>query len=1162
MAAKFYCFVTLAALTAVSALAQAPGTSPRLLAYQYLRQNNLTQAENAFGQAIKADPGDIFNYRDLAILYLTQNNYAKAENTASAGLKLKPDDSYIRSVLAKVYIQKGDRQNATRQLEELIRRDPKSIFAYCALASLGESKEKYLLKALKYAPANIVIRLRLADLGIDNGKPDSTIAFLQDIKRLSPDFSSEVRASYNELIQSLRAGNLKNAKDHLTRFQNVLELTGSYISALAPLNGPQLPSGYAEFASSPNIGEDVTATRGFGTNKGFTDATRDIGLESASAAPRTGAAPGTGGATRSVVAVTDYTAAGEMYLYTSSVTGGRQKSRLLISTIGSFQENPVPGGIDHAAEDNDAAFIDYDNDGYPDLFVATTKGILLYKNKNGKFTAQTNISIGAGVNKLLFADFDQDGDIDIYCSTNGAGRFFRNNGDGTFTEQAGAMGLAVTNARANMDFADYDQDGDLDIIAAGETHGPALLNNNRHSRFKDVTAAAGLRNPRFNGRAVAFGDYNNDGLPDLFVAGANGQAFLLKNINGDHFVVDPASQTLTASLHYVQIADAVFTDYDNDGRVDLLIAGTTGNATEKAVQLFHNNGPKGFSNVSSILPPTTGQATKIAIADFNGDGDDDIFLAGPGGVKLIRNDVGNTNHYMQVQLTGLSYGSSKNNRTGIGAQVELKAGNLYQLKTIKRPITNFGLGAHRNPETARVIWPNGTPQYIVDPTANERIMEEQMLKGSCPFLFAWNGKKYSFLKDMMWRSALGMPLALKNKDTSYAYSGPSKEYLLIPGDALKPKDNSYSIKITEELWEAVYFDKVALTAVDHPDSVDLFADERMAPPPYPGKKVYSVGNKYYPTTAVDGNGNDVKEQLKAYDFQYVSNFDLGKYQGIAEDHDLMVDLGEKAEATDSLYLFLRGWTFPADASINLAMAQSDAVTQHPPQLQVVNAQGQWQTVIPDMGYPMGKDKMVIVNLSGKFLTPTDRRIRIRTNMQVYWDEIFFSTGLSDAPVKMHDLTMTSASLAFRGYSSMYRKGGPFGPHWFDYYAVSHGEKWRDLTGYYTRYGNVLPLLKKADDKYIIAGGGDQISMAFDATRLPPLPQGWRRDFLIYSEGWVKDGDLNTAYGQTVAPLPFHAMPGYPYNNAVAYPSDPAHRQYQKQYNTRLITTENFKMAIK
>jgi hypothetical protein len=246
----------------------------------------------------------------------------------------------------------------------------------------------------------------------------------------------------------------------------------------------------------------------------------------------------------------------------------------------------------------------------------------------------------------------------------------------------------------------------------------------------------------------------------------------------------------------------------------------------------------------------------------------------------------------------------------------------------------------------------------------------------------------------------------------------------------------------------------------------------------------------------------------------------------------------------------------------MAMAQADSFRQQSPSLQVIDSQGQWQTVVPDIGYPMGKDKMVVVNLSGKFLTPADRRIRIRTNMQVYWDEVFFSAGLSKAPVTWHPLHMNSAGLAYRGYSAMYRKGGPFGPHWFDYYKVTHGQKWRDLTGYYTRYGDVLPLLKQADDEYIIAAGGDQVSIDFDATRLPPLPVGWRRDFLLYSEGWVKDGDLNTAYGQTVAPLPFHEMPAYPYSGSVAYPLDAKHRRYLKEYNTRLVNTDDFKNAIR
>ena len=349
--------------------------------------------------------------------------------------------------------------------------------------------------------------------------------------------------------------------------------------------------------------------------------------------------------------------------------------------------------------------------------------------------------------------------------------------------------------------------------------------------------------------------------------------------------------------------------------------------------------------------------------------------------------------------------------------------------------------------------------------------------------------------------------------------------------------------------------------MDHPDSVEAFVDERFVAPPYPGRKVYLVSQQHLPVSAIDEKGNNLLPKISKYDFNYVSNFPLGKFQGVAKEHDLILDLGKKAHG-DSLLLFLRGWVFPTDASINTELTQTKKFQVQPPSLQVINKEGKWQTVIKNMGYPMGRAKMVIANLTGKFLTPKDRRVRIRTNMQIYWDQIFYSTGKVNATVKMEDLKMVGAQLSYRGFSASYNKGGPYGPQWFDYDQITRGQKWRDLTGYYTCYGDVLPLLQKADDEYIIADGGDEVTINFDATHLQTLPKGWKRDFLIYSEGWVKDGDLNTAYGQTVAPLPFHKMPSYPYGRNVTYPQDKAHRDYQKKYNTRKVTTDDFKNAIK
>jgi hypothetical protein len=149
------------------------------------------------------------------------------------------------------------------------------------------------------------------------------------------------------------------------------------------------------------------------------------------------------------------------------------------------------------------------------------------------------------------------------------------------------------------------------------------------------------------------------------------------------------------------------------------------------------------------------------------------------------------------------------------------------------------------------------------------------------------------------------------------------------------------------------------------------------------------------------------------------------------------------------------------------------------------------------------------------------------------------------------MTVASADLNYRGFSKEFRKGEN-GPHWFDYNQVTTGAKWMDLEGYYTRYGEVSPLLLSADNQYVIYNAGDEISISFTDQGLPELKENWTRDFVIYSVGWVKDGDLNTAHGNTVEPLPFHGMPSYPYPDNYHYPSN-ENGAYLKEFNTRYVT---------
>ncbi|PJJ74774.1 ASPIC/UnbV protein [Thermoflavifilum aggregans] len=1145
--------------------ASSSGHSARELALEYLSENKLDEAELAFKKAIQENPEDVSNYVALCRLYLLKKNDAEAESMARSGLKKFPRQADLWLTLAQVYIARHQIAQARSVFETMLHNDSTDIRAYFGLANLDSSielQQQHLLRIIHLRPANLVPRLKLAEALAMAHQADSARFYLQSIQKIAPDFLPAARQAYQQAMDLLENQQPEAALPYIKAFHDQMKLTGAYISGADELEMPQMFAGY--FDVETNIRNLALDTSSSGPSPAsdilnvmkFTDATEGSGIP----AIRNSTQP------PAVLAVTDYDAEGNMFLYTSyPVSASRSVPYLLVNSMGTFSPCRVVGDLAHDGMDLDAVFADYDNDGYPDLFVSTTSGIVVFKNNgDGSFTRIRN-DIGLNhadhVTRMLFADLDQDGDLDLYAAGKNGNLFFRNNGDGTFTENTRAMQLN-DDGTLSMDFGDWDNDGDLDIVCLDQ-QGVKLFNNDRHGRFHEISDSVGLRNPAYTGSVIAFGDYNNDGRLDILIAGGKNGCTLLENQPDHHFVPDKlASAQLSRALKGMQVYDAAFVDIDNDGHEDICVVGTSDNGTAPGIRLFHNEGAKGFRDISNLLPQENLQAYRLRIADYNFDGDEDIFIAGPSGTRLLRNDGGNLNHFIQIQLTGLAYGNSKNNRAGIGARIELKAGDLYQAKTVKSTLTEFGLGQRRRVDAVRILWPNGVPQTVLDPTSKQRILEQEQLKGSCPFLYTWNGKRFIFLKDMMWRSILGVPFAIHGKDTVYADSGPSKEYLLIPGEALQPNHGQYQLRITEELWETMYLDELRLYAVDHPDSVNVYTDERFVPPPYPGLTLYQVAHPHLPVRATDGYGHDLLPLLQAYDFQYVADFPLGKYQGLTPLHDLILDLGPAAANDDSLLLFLRGWIMPTDASINTALTQTSRFRQQPPLVQVINRAGQWQTVIPNMGFPMGRDKMIVIDLSHKFLTPGDRRIRIRTTMQIYWDQAFFVTHPPAAPLRISPVAMQSADLRYRGYSAFYHKGSPYGPLWYDYDRVSTGQRWRDLTGYYTRYGDVLPLLQKADDAYIIANSGDEVAVAFDATRLPALPKGWKRDFVLYSEGWVKDGDLNTACSQTVEPLPFHGMPSYPYGPEVHYPSDSAHQRYLRTYNTRKVDADDFRNALR
>jgi len=671
---------------------------------------------------------------------------------------------------------------------------------------------------------------------------------------------------------------------------------------------------------------------------------------------------------------------------------------------------------------------------------------------------------------------------------------------------------------------------------------------------------------------VAPGDFDNDGLPDLCVVTSRG-ALLYRNQNGRF--------RKHAELAAGSFRKAVWMDYDHDYDPDLFLLGDD-------AKLMRNNGAAGFSDETKRFPfvagrardavrfeaePDTpgfdllvsydngrealyrdrlggkyevGQAIKPAAgfqagaqADFQGKGRVERAVIKQDGALYLQHDTApNYGNWLEIALTGV-----KNPKLALGAKIEVKAGTVYQKLDYEGVPVIARLGAETEIDTVRITWPNGLIQNEPKQAVNRVVVykEAPRLSGSCPMIFTWNGERFEFLTDVLGVA----PLGASSGDGRY-FPVDHDEYISIPGEKLKSHDGNYDIRITEELREVSYIDQVRLLALDHPAGTEIVTNEKFKSPPFPAFRLFGVKRRIYPVAARDGTGADVRAAVIRRDHIYPDAFRRNQ-AGVAELHHLDLDFGAAARDNAGV-LVLHGWVDWADGSTFLAAMQErrDLIF---PYLQVKDAAGNWQTVVEDMGIPAGKPKTIAVDLSGKFLSAS-REVRIVTNLCVYWDEVFLVEDASPPPVRLTPIPMLSADLRFRGFSQATIHPQRKQPEMFDYHGVSFTSMWNPTPGNYTRYGAVANLLSETDDAMVIMGSGDELALRFKDSVLAPLPSGWKRDFLLLVDGWAKDADANTAYSQSVLPLPFHGMSSYPYPASESYPRDRRHAAYQRAFNTR------------
>ena len=1143
--------------------------SARNLGIAYLEEERYLDAVKEFEILIQIASEEPMGYANLGLAYMRMNNkLEESEIWLKKAFEMSPENPNVRLLMAEFYQLSSNNDQAIKILENSLDESPNHIHTLYELALLYskienseaiDKSKKYMRKLAEVLPSNLIVVFKYIELLLQDQDNERALYYLETINQTLPELPKGAEELLNQILISLKNKNTNAAFPPVMMLNNLLRPTPIYKASIKEIegnNGPLSGNPINNFLKTKT--PEKSGSNTIPDYMQFSDISIQTGLNLINNFS-------TDKFENSTFALGDYDLDGDEDLFISfwSNESKVNKRFLLSNNEGSFSDHRDISDVNHLNQDISATFIDYDDNGFLDLFITNKIKNKLYKNlNNGRFQlVNSDLVSASSTNTVLFRDFDLEGDLDMLLLSKSGNYFYRNNSDSTFIELGINAGLRDDGFHGkDIVSADFDDDGDVDLFLISIDGGYQYFNNLRQGFFqseKDRIFFNGINAPG----ALAAGDYNNDGFVDIFITDINGENHQLYDNNGNgSFTLNTSWNSKLDRNTKITGLDVSFFDFNNDGYLDILIAGAykslSGQTT--GLHLYYNDQKEKFIDATKLLPDMLGPFDKIETSDFDNDGDLDLFLASKSGaLKILRNDGGNINNYFKLRLKGLRAGSGKNNYFGIGAKVEVKSGDLYQVKYVDKLTTLFGLGNNNEADVMRILWTNGVPQNHFNPSVNQILIEEQILKGSCPYLFGWNGEKFEFMTDVLWPSALGMPLGIMAGETLYAFPNSTDEYLMIPGK-LQQKEDHFLLNFTTELWETPYLDKVYLLAIDHPDSVEVAIDEKFSPPPYPSSRIYNFTEKHIPIFAEDHRGNNVLDLINKQDKKYLSNFLMDKFQGVSELHDLILGFDNLIEE-DSLFLFLHGWLFPTDASINVNISQSKVMNSIPPYIEVIDENGNWSVIEENIFFPKGKNKTMVVNLTGKILSK-DSRIRIRTTMQIYWDHIFITSSASGNNFISQKLSPVFADLHYRGFSEISREN--YGsPHIPDYYNVTKGQKWRDLIGNYTRYGDVLPLLLESDNKYVIMNSGDEINLKFDASLLPNIKEGWTRNFLFYNDGWLKDGDLNTAQGQTVEPLPFHGMESYPYEEQ-NFPTNQYYLNYQKEYNSRVITTDGFKNYLR
>ena len=690
---------------------------------------------------------------------------------------------------------------------------------------------------------------------------------------------------------------------------------------------------------------------------------------------------------------------------------------------------------------------------------------------------------------------------------------------------------------------DVDNDRDIDLIVSRDGAMPKALLNDRLGAFHS-TDLISLGTDRLNGLLAA--DMDKDGSVDLIAPGQNGVVQVWRNTTA-HNSIDrrPTFAPITSASTIGRTAIAA--DVDLDTWTDLV--GLPVKPKTLPVWSRNREGTV-IAEILQLPPSGNDPAVGLAYADITSDPLPDLLAIHDGQAPTLATNLGNGHRWVALGLGGrwkTSFDHMRTNSEGLGTRVSIEGQGLdveyihttpeSGLAQSSGPIV-LGLGSAKEITLLHLRWPDGVLQCELNmPVDTTHMVAEYNRKtGSCPVLFTWNGERFVCIGDFLGGGGLGYLVA------PGVYGQPDRdEAVAIAPNQLKAVDGVFRLSVSEPMDEIAYLDRLTLDVVDRPPGVSATPDERFAPEgPRPTGQLIAWSKTIAPLKATDHNGRDLTDVLMRWDRQTADGFRrLRGWIGYAEDHSITIDFADRLARfgpTDRLVLCLAGWVEYPYSQTNYAAATA-GVALKPPVLERLGDDGRWTVIDPHPGYPAGMPRMMTVDLTGK-LTGPRCTLRIRTNMECYWDQAFLALVDPSAPVKTTTHDVARASLGYRGYT---REVSPDGrlPLLYDYEHVDPAPLAR-LSGNLTRFGDVASLLRADDDRLCLVGPGDEVRLEFDPGSLPKLPEGWTRSYVLRSVGYCKDADPFTATSDRVGPLPWKGMPEFPFKGGETRPLDPAY----------------------